>query len=291
MAENDDCAVEGWRLYRPGEDGRLLPPFVTEYWADKYDAERDVWRRGINDARCLFADHPAPAAGCFCGLRLVQDRAELFGNVAADHFLRSKRTILEDTGVLARVVSSGRAMAGCDMPVDDPNTTVRVERLRLVQVFLPAELMQHAAAITNRYGVPVDQVGKWWPAPSTPKPLPTRPGKVTFWAELRRVGFGTADLAESERENWLGIGESIADALRDGASAHEVARGLFDADVKPTWPQVESLIMSVLGNLAPDVYPAQGWQWSKPVTVFDTLGRQAQAMVAKMPRVVYRPQS
>lgn len=214
-------------------------------------------------------------------------RAELLGNVAADHFMHRTTTILEDTGVLARVVSAGRALPGCDMPVDDPLTTWRVERLRLVEVFLSPSLMSHAEAIGRRYDVPVSAAGAWWPA-SRPAPRPTWPGKAAFLAELRLVGFGTADVGPSQEDAWLSMCEQIADSFREGASAEEIARALFDSEKKPTLKQVESLIISVLGNLAPDVYPTRGWQWSKPLTTMEVFQRNAQAMTRKMPRVQWQ---
>lgn len=139
--------VEAWRLFSLAAGGVLVPPFLARYWPNS-SSPGDAWTPGVNVARCLAADHDPPVESCTCGFRGTVELPALLDAVTSRSFAGSPRSVLEDTGVLARVELSRRLLAGVDVPVDDPPTTLRAARARLLEVFLVPDVAGAAAAVT-----------------------------------------------------------------------------------------------------------------------------------------------
>ncbi len=125
----------GWRVFSVDDDGGLVPPFVRRYWQGR-ERPGDVWQPGVNVARCLVADHDAPAEECTCGFRATLDLEELLAGVARP-FADSHLPILEACGVLARVELTGTVLLGVNVPEDDPRTTRRASHARLLESTWP----------------------------------------------------------------------------------------------------------------------------------------------------------
>ncbi len=106
-------------------------------------------------AKCIEHDHPAPAESCTCGSRATVDLSELLAAVTGRTFTGDSASILAATGVLARVLLEGRILIGVGMPADDPPTTWRAARARVLELHLAPHLAEHADALAARYNVPV----------------------------------------------------------------------------------------------------------------------------------------
>lgn len=262
----------GWRLYDLTPEGRLTPPFLWRLSPKDYDAHRDDWQPGVNIARCTAHDHPAPAEDCSCGLRLVLDRQELLSNTGEDRFLHHRETILTACGVVARVTGYGRTLPGIDMPLDDPHTTLRVNALRIEELFLADRYLPLTEALRDRYGVPVHPAPDWWPAEPKAAPAPPRPGPDGFLASLRETGMGTADLTDDAA--WLGVGRLCEKSLRDGATYEDVCWAMFTTASGPTIQQAEAFVMNVLRNFAPGTLPQRGWVLNTPKSSLDVMLHQ-----------------
>lgn len=269
--------LTGWRLFSLGTGGTLLPPFVHRQLPEHYDERRDAWKPGENVARCVFDEHAAPSEDCRCGLRVVLDRAELLANTAADFFAGETRTILDVTGVMAEVRAGGRSLPGTDMPLDDPLSTVRVERAELVRLYLGPGLAPHGPAVERRYGVPALLAPEWWPPPAGPVVPALPPGREAFLVALREQGLGDADLDGLNAEAFLPVAEQFAAALRSGVTAEDCFRAVFDSERRPTVKQAEGFVLLVLRNFCPEVFPARGFQATAPLTGREVLQRMARA--------------
>jgi hypothetical protein len=150
--------VVGWRAFTVGEDGALISPFLQHFWPQADPG----WPTAEQTARCLAADHPAPDADCTCGLRAVVSYPELLKALERPFAGGGGWAILKHTGAIARVELSGRIELGYDMPDDDPPTTKRGERARLLEVFLSPAHAGNVGAIEARYEVPA-RVEQSWP--------------------------------------------------------------------------------------------------------------------------------
>ncbi|WP_375491990.1 hypothetical protein [uncultured Jatrophihabitans sp.] len=141
LAELD--AITGWRVMAPDR------PFHRM---------RDVRASGLSDwARCYpmavllglsprVSRHSAPRADCTCGYRVMRTRRGVLAYFA-------ERGFASDALVLAKVRGWGRVSGPA---VDDPPGTVRVQRFRVLQVYVPGSLPASVATSLRRdYRVPV----------------------------------------------------------------------------------------------------------------------------------------
>lgn len=103
------------------------------------------WDRWDNVARCRRG-HPAPAEGCYCGLHVVLDEAELW---KLEHrFLRKRPMAAGPVMIGGRVMPSEVRM--------DPPSTCRAERLAILgPLLLSPQARRYRDAVADRYGLPV----------------------------------------------------------------------------------------------------------------------------------------
>jgi hypothetical protein len=269
-----EVPVVGWRIFGLGEHGALELPFMSRYWR----GARNPWPAdGALDAVCDAdvtwsvdgaAEHPAPAEGCTCGIRAVTSRREAL-TMAERRFLGQQASILEQTGVLARVAISGKILPGHDIPDDDPPSTVRGERATLLDVHLAPHLAEHATTLERRYAVPVaTYTAEDWPhavdparcapcltavpqpmPPRVSKPAPAAGGKAGFLTAVRAVGFGPQPCPDAVL---LTVAESTVRALRADLSISDLATGLYGTLARPSLSQARAFVEAAITHLAPD---------------------------------------
>lgn len=276
--------VAGWRMFTLRDDGALLPPFVDRYWFDLASPAGEPWSQSATRARCLVSDHLAPDEGCTCGLRATEQLRELLD---MRRFVDSSRTVLEDTGVIARVELSGRLLPGYNVPEDDPPTTWRGEQGRVLEVHLAPSLAGHAGAVQKRYRVPVVTYrgAEWFttvralPAAPIPEPagtevpspfgdtaaegvgarvgvgnLPTvtpARGPEAFLVEVRAAGFGRKSMT-GDLTPLVNVARMLIDSLRGGAPVDEAVAVLLSSSARPTMPQVRRFVTAAVRCLGPD---------------------------------------
>jgi hypothetical protein len=273
----------GWRVFALGDDGRLRPPFLLRYWKQHMHADDD-WRTGVNLARCLVSEHEAPDPDCTCGLRAVVGLPE-FLDAVGRRLASSPRTLLQECGVFARVRLDGRVLPGIDMPNDDPHSTVRASRARLLDVHLAPHLAEHAAAVQARYYVQTTghTEASWADLAGAAADLddhlaarkpPPPPNRQAFLEEVRALdGFGSK--STDDPEAFLPIGQQAADLIRQGVSVEDLGRALFDSDARPTVGQVRALLLAAARHLAPGVTMQGGNLVTEPIRKHEALSRAA----------------
>ena len=258
--------VKGWRAFTVGESGALVSPFLAHYWPDLADP---AWTSAEQSARCLAEDHPAPAEDCTCGLRAVVSYPELLKAVERP-FAGELSSILERAGAMAQVELSGRIVNGYDMPDDDPPTTKRAERARLIEVFLSPALAGAAAAVEARYGVPA-RVEQAWPQ-GVGRPVQVS-GEAAFLAAVHEAGFGRAPVPD---DVLVSIARDACKGIRAGVPTGDVETVLFNTEVRPTYAQVRTFVRAAIASFAPELeFAPGGVHFTKGITLGANIVRSA----------------
>jgi Protein of unknown function (DUF732) len=271
--------VLAWRVFTVDGSGTLLAPFAMRF-GERLPGEE--WRTTVTIASCITDDHEAPAEGCYCGLRGVQDLDQLLAR-----FDEGKTA-----AVVARVRLSGRMLPGVDVPDDDPESTLRAERAELVEIHCAPPLTSRSGAVADRYpSVPVfSYAAPDWPngitdpaSGSRVRPVGTsfpadvrETGEAAFAAEVRRAGFGDRDLEDADDAAIVALGHTVCDGLRKGISGEDAASVYFSHPSRPTLAQVRTLINSALTHLCPEctfMFRETGYVHSEPIRLPDALNR------------------
>ena len=267
-----------WRVFTLDSDGCLHAPWALRFGTD---VPTDAWRTTVAIASCASADHDAPAEACFCGLRGVVDLGELLARIGE----------AGTVAAIARVRLFGRMLEGCDVPDDDPPTTLRAERAELLELHLAPQLTSRSGAVADKYprvpvyryaaedwpaGVPVAgtrvrPVGQTFPADVT------KAGEEAFVADVMAAGFGLADLDDPGAEAAiLKMGRRLSDALRRGYSYEDLGSQLFNHEAEPTLTQVRTIVLSALRNLCPEaefMFRQPGYTYAEPIRLSDIWSR------------------
>lgn len=256
--------VKGWRAFTVGEGGALVSPFLQQYWPTLGDP---VWTSAEMTARCLSDEHPTdspvPDVDCTCGLRAVVSYPELLKAVERP-FVGSQGSILDRTGAMARVELSGRIVSGWDVPDDDPPTTKRGERARLLEVFLAPALAGSAAAIEARYGVPA-RVEQAWPE-GVGRPV-TPGGEAAFLAAVHEAGFGHPMFPRPD-EVLVSVARQACKAIRAGVPLGDIEISLIRTGVGPSAKQAKVFVRAAIENFAPECeFAPTGRHFAKPTRV------------------------
>ena len=80
------------------------------------------------------------------------DRATLFTVAATRVVTIEHGTVLAEAGVIGKVELSGKTLEGVDIPRDDPETTLRAERARLLELHLGPAHTALAPKVAETYG-------------------------------------------------------------------------------------------------------------------------------------------
>ena len=275
----DDPLVLAWRVFAVDADGTLLAPWAVRFGTN---VPADAWRTTVAIASCVSDDHEAPAVGCYCGLRGVQDLGELLARIEGPG----------TAAAIGRVRLSGKMLEGVDIPADDPPTTLRAERAELLQIHLAPPLTSRSAAVADRYpsaevyryadadwpeglpasGTRVRPVGETFPADIA------KAGEEAFIADVLEAGFGFADLDDPGAEAAImKLGRRVCQAFRDGISDDDVASVLFSHVAEPTYAQVRVVMRSALENLCPEchfMFHEPGYRYGEPITLMAAMGRE-----------------
>ena len=288
-ADTEPTTVEAWRVFGLAPDAILFAPFAPNFWPDAAVGLR-LWQSVEQVAGCVAEDHPAPAEGCTCGIRGVVDRDILLAAAGTRVVDVEGGTVLADAGVFGKVELSGRMLPGVNIPADDPETTLRAERARLLQIHLGPAHTVLAPDVAAAYGeVEVvtyteDEWARLVPSrgrPAVPRRLEPEEAEAAFVADVLRVGFGNRDLTDPRAPKALvGLAQDMAKGLRTHRlSIPDVARVLFDSPAQPTLPQVREFIRSALDNFAPGCVFVLGSfesQHTQPITLRESFGRMGQ---------------
>jgi hypothetical protein len=132
-----EAPLHGWRLFRvrAGNGGLVLSSPMY------HDPEPPPWPEVVGEARC-YEDHPAPAAGCRCGIyAAVQGTLDSLPGYLLDTVHDS------DPWVYAEVACTGRVFV--DM------RGVRAERAAVVRIALPESAWAARRQLQQRYRVPI----------------------------------------------------------------------------------------------------------------------------------------
>lgn len=269
-----DDKREGWRCFAADGDS-LVAPFMAHYWPK---GGTHKWLRGTNAAVCHAADHRAPAESCTCGFRATESLLELLQAVQGRKFLDTAESVLDVCGVIARVELSGVILEGVDIPADDPPTTWRASRARVVELHLTTGLDYAAAGMQRRYAVPVAVYdADEWPgqvAPLGEKARERPPEDVTgYLAATKALGsFGRARSLPDDVS--LRIGRSVVTMMRDGISRSDLVHTLFGTHFQPTLAQAERLADAATTYLAPDMAGTTGGiRITQPIPPLQVFGR------------------
>jgi hypothetical protein len=261
--------VAGWRAFGLGPAGELVAPFVVRYWPEM-DTD-PAWPPEGAVARCLDQDHQAPAEGCTCGLRATLGLTDLI-KALGRKFAGSSTTILDETGVIARVELSGRILDGVDMPRDDPPGTNRGERARVLEVHLAPTLTAAAQAVQDRYAVPVRvYLPADWPGQVG---RPDRPsGREGFLGYVHRAGFGKVRIPDRVLEQ---LARDAIAAMREGVPAGDIVTELFRSAPRPRYEQAKGFVEAAILYLAPELeFVDRGIQFSVGVKVKEAITQGA----------------
>lgn len=263
--------VTAWRLFTVN-GGLLRPPFADWYWAD-VTGPGDAWVDGQNRARCLVAEHRVPFEGCGCGVYAVRDLPELLAQARAQSLRESPRSVLEDCGVLARVILGGFILPSNDPA--DPSSSVKASLGRVCELWLSPDHEQHAEALRETYKAPVTVTDCWDEAD------PER----RLWPALRRTPFGNVDRNTPAVQSALTkIAHDLAAGLRGEMTRSDAARALFDSAARPTWLQATAFVSTVVDVLAPEVASdMDGFLAAQPPTWLDNLQRGAAQLASGLP--------
>jgi hypothetical protein len=255
--------VKGWRAFAVGDGGTLVSPFLAQYWPDLAERVDPAWTSAEQTARCLAIDHPAPNEDCTCGLRAVVSYPELLKAIGRP-FVGGGETILERTGAVGPVELSGRIELGVDMPDDDPPTTKRGERARLLEVFPAPALAGSAAAVEARYEVPA-RVEQRWPE-GVGRPVQVS-GEAAFLAAVHEAGFGH-QLFPKPDAVLVSLGREAAAAIRAGVPTGDIRVTLLRTGAGPTREQVDTFVRAAVASFAPECeFAPTGTHFSTPLRV------------------------
>ena len=158
MTESTPESRTGWRVWLlDRERAELLPPYASL----GPHAIRDAWLPGTNLARCADQPHRAPAEGCECGLRAMDDLGALLKATDLRHLADTRmgrewftgRWTAEDLGAVGEVKLWGRFAPPSD---NDPAGTWRAPYAEALRVYLvPSAGRAVADRLAARLHVPV----------------------------------------------------------------------------------------------------------------------------------------
>lgn len=273
MTEVEIPNVEAWRVFALDDNGVLIAPFVRRYWSTAEGAaEHFYWDSPRQVGWCVTGDedHEVPDRDCTCGLRGITDLGELLRAVEDRSFAESRKSILDESGVVGKVTLFGRLLPGVNMPVDDPVTTVRASEAQLTEVHLRPSFTERAQAVADRYAHYADvftyRNGDW------PAGVPSAGRRVRHSAEKAFIsqvtselpaGFGTAAF---DPDLLLDLGRMVCRALWGGITVDDVYSVLFDSPARPTWRQVQVLHQAAVTRLCPECqFHGGDYQFARPI--------------------------
>ena len=261
----------GWRAFAL-DDGRLLPPFQRRFFSDRLDATLDAWRPGVNVARCLVAEHLAPDPDCGCGLYVVNSLPALLRDLTTRTWPGDDRPVADLVDAVGRIKYGIRHpdVYPVDPRQGDPDTTVRVARGWLVELWLSPAHEDLVELLHNRLGVPV-RVARSWPHDVDPAPK--------LRAALAALNLrGWVD----QPEIWLGIAERAADGFRSrsGLTPADVRSALFWSGGGMTFAQCKGVVTAAVEFLAPETaHEPDQLMFGRPITTADVLARSVRMTV------------
>ena len=255
----------GWRAFAL-DGGRLLPPFGQYFFSQHLDVDRDAWRPGLNTARCLVAEHAAPDPDCTCGLHVVRSLPRLLQHLADCTWPGADRRVAQLVGAIGRVKfgTAHPATYPVDRSQGDPDTTVRVARGWLCELWLSPGNCDMAEPLHQHLGVPV-RVATAWPGDVDPEP------KV-------RAALAALDLPgwAAQSRVWLKIAGDAAAGFQSGLTPADARSGLFYSGAGLSLAQCRGITDAVVEHLAPETAnePDQLIH-GRPITVGDVMARGA----------------
>jgi hypothetical protein len=132
-----EAPLHGWRLFRVRACSEGLVLSSPMY----HDPEPPPWPEVVAEARCS-EDHPAPAAGCRCGIY-----AAVHGTLDSLPGYLLDTAYDHDPWVYAEIACSGRVF------VDKRG--IRAERAEIVRIALPESALPAKRQLEQRYDVPL----------------------------------------------------------------------------------------------------------------------------------------
>lgn len=281
-----DYFANAWRFFGLDDDGTLVAPFVDRYWPSSVDDR--AWRTETKNAKCIAADHDAPAENCSCGITGVKSWPAFLAAVTSASFLDSPVSVLEECPVIARVTLAGRALPSPEE--NDPPGTFRAEQATVNSLHLGPSISREVAQVVAdryrrarcfRYDADAWPTGVDGPDTERVWPTPTSDNVDGFLDAVRAAGFGILRRKERDKHA-LKLGNDAVQALRDGASPHDLASVLFDSPAKPTFAQAETLVLAAAEHLSPGLaVAAHGFQHARPVKQLEALVRPAQQIASR----------